>query len=167
MIYGVPLATFTVIHVIISLIAIVSGLVVVFGMFGSYRLTRWTALFLFTTLLTSVTGFYFPEATLTPARIFGIASLVVLVPTVIALYVFNLRGIWRWIYIGGAVIVLYLNVFVAVVQSFAKIPELQPLAPTQSEPPFLITEAVALAIFVLLGIVALVMFHPERKSVAA
>jgi hypothetical protein len=165
MIYGVPLATFTLLHVIISLIAVVSGLVVVFGMFGSHRLTRWTALFLFTTMLTSVTGFYFPGMTLTPARIFGIASLVVLAPTVLALYVFGLRGSWRWIYVGGAVIALYLNVFVLVVQSFAKIPELQLLAPTQSEPPFLIAEAGGLAIFALLGIVALVRFHPERKLV--
>jgi hypothetical protein len=166
MIYGVPLATFTLLHVIISLIAIVCGLVVVFGMFASNQLTRWTGLFLFTTALTSVTGFYFPGTTLTPARIFGIASLIVLVPTVLALYVFGLRGFWRWIYIAGVVIALYLNVFVAVVQSFAKIPELQSLAPTQSEPPFLIAEGGALVIFILLGIIALVLFHPEREAVA-
>jgi hypothetical protein len=166
MIYGVPLATFTLLHVIISLIAIVCGLVVVFGMFASNQLTRWTGLFLFTTALTSVTGFYFPGTTLTPARIFGIASLIVLVPTVLALYVFGLRGFWRWIYIAGVVIALYLNVFVAVVQSFAKIPELQSLAPTQSEPPFLIAEGGALVIFILLGIIALVLFHPERRAAA-
>jgi hypothetical protein len=166
MIYGVPLATFTLLHVIISLIAIVCGLVVVFGMFASNQLTRWTGLFLFTTALTSVTGFYFPGTTLTPARIFGIASLIVLVPTVLALYVFGLRGFWRWIYIAGVVIALYLNVFVAVVQSFAKIPELQSLAPTQSEPPFLVAEGGALVIFILLGIIALVLFHPERRAAA-
>jgi hypothetical protein len=166
MIYGVPLATFTLLHVIISLIAIVCGVVVVFGMFASNQLTRWTGLFLFTTALTSVTGFYFPGTTLTPARIFGIASLIVLVPTVLALYVFGLRGFWRWIYIAGVVIALYLNVFVAVVQSFAKIPELRSLAPTQSEPPFLIAEGGALVIFILLGIIALVLFHPERRAAA-
>jgi hypothetical protein len=166
MIYGVPLATFTLLHVIISLIAIVCGLVVVFGMFASNQLTRWTGLFLFTTALTSVTGFYFPGTTLTPARIFGIASLIVLVPTVLALYVFGLRGFWRWIYIAGVVIALYLNVFVAVVQSFAKIPELRSLAPTQSDPPFLIAEGGALVIFILLGIIALVLFHPERRAAA-
>jgi hypothetical protein len=149
--------------VIISLVGIVSGLVVLFGMFGAHRLPGWTALFLLTTILTSVTGFLFPGTTLTPARIFGIISLVVLLPTVIGLYVFHLHGLWRWIYTGGAVIALYLNVFVLVVQSFAKIPFLQPLAPTQSEPPFLITEAVVLAIFVVFGILALVRFHPERK----
>jgi hypothetical protein len=166
MIYGVPLATFTLLHVIISLIAIVCGVVVVFGMFASNQLTRWTGLFLFTTALTSVTGFYFPGTTLTPARIFGIASLIVLVPTVLALYVFGLRGFWRWIYIAGVVIALYLNVFVAVVQSFAKIPELRSLAPTQSEPPFLIAEGGALVIFILLGIIALVLIHPERRAAA-
>jgi hypothetical protein len=163
MIYGVPLATFTLLHVIISAVAIVSGLVVLFGMLGSHGLPRWTALFLFATVLTSVTGFYFPGTTLTPARIFGIASLVVLVPTLLARYAFRLRGAWRWIYVGGAVIVLYLNVFVLVVQSFAKVPELQPLAPTQSEPPFLIAHAAVLGVFVLLGIAALLLFHPERK----
>jgi hypothetical protein len=166
MIYGVPLATFTLLHVIISLIAIVCGLVVVFGMFASNQLTRWTGLFLFTTALTSVTGFYFPGTALTPARIFGIVSLIVLVPTVLALYVFGLRGFWRWIYIAGVVIALYLNVFVAVVQSFAKIPELRSLAPTQSDPPFLIAEGGALVIFILLGIIALVLFHPERRAAA-
>jgi hypothetical protein len=158
------LHTFTVLHIIISLIGIVSGLVVVFGMFGSHRMSGWTALFLFATVLTSVTGFMFPGTTLTPARIFGIISMVVLLPTLIALYVFGLRGAWRWIYTGGAVIALYLNFFVLVVQSFAKIPFLQPLAPTQSEPPFLIAEAVVLVIFVLLGIAALVKFHPERLA---
>jgi hypothetical protein len=163
MINGLPLQTFTLLHVIISLIAIVSGLVVLFAMFGSHRLTRWTAIFLFATILTSVTGFYFPGTTLTPARIFGIASLVILVPTLLGRYVFHMRGLWRWIYVGGAVIALYLNVFVLIAQSFAKIPELQVLAPTQSEPPFLITEAAGLAIFAVLGVIALFRFHPQEK----
>jgi hypothetical protein len=163
MINGLPLATFTLLHVIISLIAIGCGLVAVVAMLFSQRLSRWTALFLFATTLTSVTGFYFPGPFITPARIFGIASLVVLVPTLLARYAFRLQGAWRWIYVGGAVIVLYLNVFVLIVQSFAKIPQLQVLAPTQSEPPFLIAEAGALVIFILLGIVALVTFHPNRK----
>jgi hypothetical protein len=86
-----------------------------------------------------------------------------MVPTLIGLYGFHLRGAWRWIYTGGAVIVLYLNFFVLVAQLFAKVTVLQPLAPTQSEPPFLITEIVVLAIFVVLGILALVKFHPERR----
>ena len=163
MILGLSVANFTLLHVIISLIGIVSGLVVLLGMFGAHRLPGWTALFLLTTVLTSVTGFLFPGTTLTPARIFGIISLIVLVPTVLALYAFHLHGAWRWIYTGGAVVALYLNVFVAVVQSFAKIPVLQPLAPTQSEPPFLAAELVVLVIFVGLGIGALLKFHPERR----
>jgi len=90
----------------------------------------------------------------------------VLVPTVLALYVFGLRGFWRWIYIAGVIIALYLNVFVAVVQSFAKIPELRSLAPTQSDPPFLFAEGGALVILILLGIIALVLFHPKRSAAA-
>jgi hypothetical protein len=163
---GLSLSAFTLLHVIISLIAIASGLVVLAGMFGAHRLPGWTALFLLTTVLTSVTGFMFPGTTLTPARIFGIISLVVLAPTLLAIYVFHLHGFWRWVYTGGAVIALYLNVFVLVAQSFAKIPVLKPLAPTQSEPPFLITELVVLAIFVVLGIMALRKFHPERHAAA-
>jgi hypothetical protein len=165
MILGLSTSTFTLLHVIISLIGVVSGLIVVFGMFGSHRLPGWTALFLLTTVLTSVTGFLFPGTTLTPARIFGIISLVVQAPTLLALYAFRLGGLWRWVYVGGAVIALYLNAFVAVVQSFLKIPILHPLAPTASEPPFLAAEGVLLAIFVVLGIVALVKFHPERRAV--
>jgi hypothetical protein len=164
MILDLSIPTFTLLHVIISLIGIASGLIVLFGMFGSHRLPGWTALFLLTTVLTSVTGFLFPATTLTPAGIFGIISLVVLVPTLLALYAFHLSGWWRWIYTGGAVIALYLNVFVLVVQSFLKIPFLHPLAPTGSEPPFLISEAAVLAIFVVLGIVALLKFHPERHA---
>jgi hypothetical protein len=159
---GLSLENFTLLHVIISLIGIVSGLIVLGGMFGSHRLPGWTAIFLLTTVLTSVTGFVFPGTTLTPARIFGIISLCVLVPALIARYAFGMRSAWRWIYVGGAVIALYLNVFVLIVQSFAKIPVLQPLAPTQSEPPFLASELFVLVIFILLGIMALIKFHPER-----
>jgi len=135
-------------------------------MFGSCSLTRWTGFFLFTTVLTYVTGFYFPETTLTTPRIFGIASLVVLAPTVLAPNVFGLRGFWWCIYVAGAVIVSYLNVFVAVVQSFAKIPALKPLAPMRSEPPFLITEGAGFVVFVALGNIVLVLFHPERRAAA-
>jgi len=166
MILGLSLPAFTLLHVIISLIGIVSGLIVVFGMFGSHRLPGWTALFLLTTILTSLTGFLFPGTVLTPGRIFGIITLVVLAPALLALYAFRLRSITRWVYVGGAVIALYLNFFVLVAQSFAKIPVLQPLAPTQSEPPFLAAEAFVFIIFVLLGIGALAKFHPERHAAA-
>ena len=168
MILGMSIPTFTLLHVIISLVGIVSGLVVLFGMFGSHRLPGWTALFLATTLLTSVTGFLFPQTgpTPTPAQIFGVISLVVAVPTLVALYAFKLGGVWRWIYAGGAVILLYLNMFVLAVQSFQKIPSLQALLPTGSEPPFLPAQGVLFVIFAVLGIVALLKFHPERHALA-
>ena len=163
MILGMSVPAFTLLHVIISMIAIVSGLIVLGGLYGAQRLPAWTALFLLTTALTSITGFFFPNTKITPGQVFGAITLVVMVPTLIGLYGFHLRGAWRWIYAGGAVVVLYLNVFVLIAQLFAKVTVLQPLAPTQSEPPFLITELVVLAIFAVLGILALLKFHPERN----
>jgi len=163
MILGMSIPAFTLLHTIISVIGLLSGLIVLGGMYGAQRLPGWTALFLLTTALTSITGFFFPNAKITPGQIFGAITLIAMVPTLIGLYGFHLRGAWRWIYTGGAVIVLYLNFFVLVAQLFAKVTVLQPLAPTQSEPPFLITEIVVLAIFVVLGILALVKFHPERR----
>ena len=164
MLLGLSLYAFTILHVVISLIGIVSGLVVLFGMLGSHRLPGWTALFLLTTVLTSVTGLMFPGSELTPGRIFAIISLVALAVALLALYGFGLRSAWRWIYVVGAVLALYLNVFVAVVQSFAKIPVLQPLAPTQSEPPFLTAESFVFLIFLVLGIAAVRRFHPAPRA---
>lgn len=162
MILGMSIATYTLLHVIVSLIAIASGIIVLIGMFGSQRMPGWTALFLVTTVLTSAGEFLFPNTVITPAQIFGYLSLAVLGVTLVALYGFHLAGIARWIYVGGAVLALYLNVFVLVVQSFAKIPVLHPLAPNGNEPPFLIAQLVLLAIFVVLGIMAVRRFHPER-----
>jgi hypothetical protein len=164
MILGMSTAHFTLLHTIISVIAIVSGFIVLGGLYAARRLPGWTELFLVTTALTSITGFFFPNAKITPGQVFGAITLVVMVPTIIALYRVHLGGAWRWIYAGGAVIVLYLNVFVLIAQLFAKVTILQPLAPTQSEPPFLVTEFIVLAIFVVLGLVALVRFHPEQKG---
>jgi hypothetical protein len=163
MILDLSTAEFTLLHVIISVIAIVSGFIVLGAMYANKYLSGWTALFLLTTALTSITGFFFPNTKITPGQVFGALTLIVMVPTLIGLYGFHLRGVWRWIYTGGAVIILFLNVFVAVAQTFAKVPVLQALAPTQSEPPFLISELVVLVIFGLLGIVALIKFHPERQ----
>ena len=160
MILGLSLSAFTTVHVIISLVAIAAGLVVVFGMLGNKRLPGWTALFLLTTILTSATGFMFPFDKLLPSHITGIISLVVLAIALLALYVFRLSGGWRWIYVVAALAALYLNVFVAVVQSFLKVSFLTPLAPTQSEPPFLIAQLAALAIFAVLGFLAVKRFHP-------
>ena len=162
MILGMSVGTFTVLHVIITLIAIGSGLIVVGGMFASHRLPVTTALFLFTTALTSVTGFLFPIHGFTPALGVGILACVVLAVTLFALYKEHLVGTWRWIYVIAAVASLYLNVFVLVVQSFVKVSALSALAPTQTEPPFAITQAAVLAIFFLITLVAVVKFRPPR-----
>jgi hypothetical protein len=162
-ILGMSTATFTLVHVILSLIGMLSGAVVLFGLFSSRRLEGWTALFLATTVLTSVGGFLFPRDHLLPSHIVGIISLVVLAAAIVALYVYHLHGCWRWVYIAGAVLALYLNVFVGVVQTFLKVPFFNALAPTQSEPPFVIAQAIVLLIFIALGIVAVRSFRPEIK----
>src|ERR1700686_571450 len=154
MILGLSTATFTTVHVIISLIGIVSGIVVVLGWLGGRQSAGWGALFLATTVLTSVTGFFFPSASFGPPHVVGLISLVVLAAAILALYVFHLAGFWRWVYIIGATTALYLNAFVGVVQAFQKLPFLQELAPTQSEPPFLAAQSVVLASFVILGFLA-------------
>jgi len=160
MILGLPASTYTLIHVVLSLVGIASGLVVLAGLIGAKRLPGWTVLFLATTILTSVTGFGFPSDKLLPSHIVGIISLVVLAIALLALYVFHLAGHWRWIYAASAVIALYLNAFVGVVQAFQKVSPLHALAPTQSEPPFAIAQLVVLAIFIALGILAAIKFRP-------
>ena len=160
MIVGLTLSAFTTLHVIVSLIAIAAGAIVVLGMLGARRLPGTTAVFLATTILTSVTGLLFPFAGLLPSHVFAILSLVVLALAVLALYVFRLEGRWRWVYVVTALVALYLNVFVAVVQAFQKVAVLQPLSPTQSEPPFLIAELAILALFVTFGALALRRFDP-------
>jgi hypothetical protein len=128
------------------------------------RLHGWTALFLASTILTSVTGFGFPAATITPAHIVGVLSLLVLAACVAALYWMRLVGIWRPTYVVTAVLAVYLNVFVLVVQLFAKTPALAQLAPTQQEPPFAVTQTLVFALFVWLGWAALRGFRSTRKS---
>jgi hypothetical protein len=160
MILGMSIQMFTIVHVIISLIAIASGLIVLFGMLGSKRLAGWTALFLLTTILTSVTGFMFPIEGFTAALGTGIASLVVLTIALLALYSKHLAGSWRWIYVATAVTALWFNVLVLIVQAFQKVAFLKATAPTQSEPPFLIAQGAALAILVLLGLIAAFKFRP-------
>jgi len=148
------MTTFTFVHVVISLVGILSGLVVLFGLIGGKRLDGWTSLFLLTTVATSVTGFMFPFHKLLPSHVVGAISLVVLSIAILARYSRHLAGGWRRTYVISAVIALYLNVFVLIVQLFEKVPALNALAPTQSEPPFKITQVVVLAIFVVLGIFA-------------
>ena len=154
------------IHVLVSLIGIVSGFVVLYGLLLGRPLGGWTALFLATTILTSVTGFPLEPFGFDPARAVGVISLVLLALAVVALYVFRLAGAWRWVYVGSAIAALYLNVFVGVVQAFQKLPFLQPLAPTQSEPPFLVAQVAVLAIFIVLGVLAAIRFHPELEASA-
>jgi len=160
MIIGLSLENFTILHVIISLVAIVSGLVVLVGMLRASRLPGWTALFLATTILTSVTGFMFPISGVTPAIVLGLISIVILVIALAALYLKQLSGAWRWIYVTTALAALYFNVFVLIVQAFQKVPALLKLAPTQSEPPFQIAQGVTLLAIVILGTMAVRRFRP-------
>jgi hypothetical protein len=166
MMLGLSLSAFTTLHVVISLIGIVSGLVVCYGMLASQRPGGWTALFLATTILTSVTGFMFPIGGLTPGLVVGAISLVLLAIALLALYGFRLAGSWRWIYVATALAALYFNVFVGVVQAFQKLSVLQPLAPTQSEPPFAVAQLVVLALFLALGFLAARRFHPAAAVAA-
>jgi hypothetical protein len=147
-------------HVIISLVGIASGFIVFYGLLTNSPMRGLTALFLATTIITSVTGFPLPPFGFDPPRAVGTLSLILLVVAVLALYAFRLAGAWRWIYVTTAVASLYLNTFVGIIQSFAKIPTLHALAPTQSEPPFAITQGIVLLIFVVLGFVATRKFHP-------
>jgi hypothetical protein len=163
-ILGLSLPAFTTFHVILSLIGIATGLVVVFGMLNARRYTTWTALFFATTVATSVTGFMFPSSGFDPAQGVGVVSLVALAVALLALYVYRLAGAWRWIYIVGAVLALYLNAFVGVVQAFQKVPFFHALAPKGSEPPFAIAQVLVLAIFVILGILALKRFRPAARA---
>jgi hypothetical protein len=148
------LATFTVVHVVISLAGIGSGALVAAGLLSGKRLDGWTALFLATTAATSVTGFGFPFEHVLPSHIVGGISLVVLAAAAYARYGAHLTGGWRRVYVIGAVVALYLNVFVLVVQLFRRVPALSALAPTQSEPPFAVAQLIVLSGFVVLGVFA-------------
>jgi hypothetical protein len=156
------LPTFTLIHVIISVVGIIAGLVVLGGLIAGARLDGWTALFLVTTTLTSVTGFAFPASAVTPAHVVGGLSLVLLAGCLAARYWMKLARGWRTAYVVTAVVATYLNVFVLVVQLFAKTPALAQLAPTQQEPPFALTQAAVLGLFVWLGWQALRGFRAAR-----
>jgi len=148
------------IHVALSLVGIVTGLVVLADLLKGRTRGGWTAAFLATTVLTSVTGFPLPPFGFDPARAVGVLSLVLLVLAIAGLYVFRLSGVWRPIYVVTATAALYLNVFVAVVQAFQKVPALKALAPTQSEPPSAIVQLIVLVVFVVLGWRAVRAFHP-------
>ncbi len=172
MILGMSIQAFTDLHVIISLIAIASGLIVLLGMLGSRRMAGWTALFLLTTILTSVTGFLFPIYGFTPALAVGTISIVILAIALLALYGKHLAGAWRWIYVVTALTALWFNIFVLIVQSFEKLSLLNPHAP-QVGPPFsepqnthfVIAQSVALVVLLVLGLIAAFKFRPVQRSV--
>jgi hypothetical protein len=155
--FGLAILTF--VHVVLSLGGIGSGLVVVYEFLAAKRRDIWTALFLATTVLTSVTGFFFPAEHFMPCHALGIVSLLVLAVAILARYTFHLSGAWRSAYVISSVIALYLNVLVLVVQLFQKVPALHALAPTQSEPLFLVTQITVLALFVAIAISAAIRFR--------
>jgi hypothetical protein len=153
-ILGLSASTFTAVHVAVSLIAMPAGILALLGMSRAGNTAGVTAVFLLTSAVTSMTGFFFPSARLGMGHAIGVVSLVVLAPTVLALYRHRLAGGWRWIYLGGATTLLYLNAFIGVWQAFAKIAVLHQLAPTPSAPPFLAAHLVVLAIVVALAALA-------------
>ena len=161
MVFGMSLATYTAVHVAISLVGIGSGLVVLFGLLNNKNFPGWAGLFLATTVATSVTGFGFPVAHFLPSHGVGILSLIALAVAIAALYKFHLAGGWRRTYVICAVVALYFNCFVLVVQSFEKVAALKALAPTQTEPPFAIAQVVVLGLFVFAGIQAARRFRAE------
>jgi hypothetical protein len=162
----VDITTFTLIHLLISLVAITAGLVVVGGLMAGQRLDGWTGLFLATTVLTSVTGFGFPFTHLLASHKVGIVSLIVLPVVIFARYPKHLLGAWRGVYVVGTLLVLYLNFFVLVVQLFRRVPALIVAAPTQKEPPFVVTQLLVMALFVVLGVAAFRRFRPGSAGPA-
>jgi len=158
--------TLTKIHVVISLIGILTGVVVLIGLISGRRLNGWTAWFLTSTVGTSVTGFFFPFHGVTPGIILGIISLLLLAVAIFARYFRRFVGAWRWIYVVTAMIALYLNVFVLIAQLFQKVPALKALAPTQTDPPFLVAQLSTLLIFILLTIAAALRFRSANLGSA-
>jgi hypothetical protein len=165
MVLGMSLSTFTLLHVVISLIGIATGCVVTYGLLRRTNFPSWTALFLTSTILTSVTGFLFPIEKVTPGLVLGVLSLIALSVSVVALYVRHLSGAWRKAYVTSALVSLYFNVFVLIVQSFEKVPSLHALAPTQKEAPFVVAQLTVLVLAVVVTVMAVRRFQQESTSV--
>lgn len=159
---GLSLPTFILLHVLLSVVGIAAGLIVMERLLRNRALGLSNMLFLIATILTSASGFLFPSKgpDFTPGQILGAISLGVLAIAMVALLVGNLIGAWRWIYVITAVMALYFNVFVGVVQAFAKVGRLRMLAPTQTEPPFALTQAAVLLFFLVVAVIALRRFRP-------
>ena len=162
----IDMSTYTIIHVAISLAAIASGFVVLFGLIADKRLDLWTAFFLVTTVATSLTGFGFPIHGFTPGIGIGILSLIVLALAIYARYPQRLAGPWRRTYVITATIALYFNFFVLIVQSFQKVPALKALAPNQTELPFILAQVVAMVAFIALGYLAATRFRQQSPNLA-
>jgi hypothetical protein len=150
MVLGMSLSTYTILHVILSLIGIGTGFIVLFGLISGRLLSPWNIVFLVTTILTSLTGFGFPNTKITPGIVLGILSIIVLAIAVLALYVFNLKGGWRRTYAITAMIALYFNVFVLIAQTFEHVPAFHALAPTGAETPFKVAQTLLLVLFAVL-----------------
>jgi hypothetical protein len=161
------LQLYTIFHTALSLVGIATGFVVLIGLLTAKRLDGWTKWFLITTAATTITGFFFPFHGLTPAINLGILSTIVLAIAVYARYAKRLAGAWRWIYVVTALVAFYFNVFVLIVQSFQKIPALRAMAPTQTEPPFAITQLVTLVLFLILIVIAAIRFRIDPPPHAA
>jgi hypothetical protein len=164
MILGMSVFAFTILHTAISLIGILAGPFVLRSFITGQKAEGWTTTFLVFTILTSVTGFFFPITVFGPPQIIGVLSLIVLAVALIADYLFHFAGPWRWIYVVSMVVAFYFNFFVLVAQLFDKIPPLKALAPTASEPPFMIAQVVVLVVFVYLGFKAVKQYHPMRPA---
>ncbi|MBR0656549.1 hypothetical protein [Plastoroseomonas arctica] len=166
MILGLSFANFLTLHVVLSLVGIAAGLVAMGAMLAGRWLGGWQALFLATTVATVATGFLFPIGAVLPSHIVGAISAAVLAVAVYAAYAGGLAGGWRATYVVTAAMALYLNCFVGVVQAFQKIGALHALAPTQTEPPFLVAQVVLLILFVVLGTLAVRRFRPGGARLA-
>jgi len=164
MILGLSLDTFTFLHVVLSLIGIMAGFILVALMLSNAPIAGWNAFFLISTILTSVTGFFLPSDAFGLARILGLVSLIALAIALFAIYGRRLSGVWRPIYVVGVALALYLNVFVAIAQSFQKFAYLHQFAPNGSEPALVVTQTCVLILFLILGIAALRRYHPPLRA---
>jgi hypothetical protein len=158
------IAALTLFHVIVSLIAIAAGIVLAHGLITRKRYDRWTLIFMVTTAVTVLTGFVFPYNGFTPGIGVGIICVLIFIPTALARYRFAMAGIWRPIFVVGALALFYFNCLVFVVQSFQKIPPLNALAPTGGEPIIGAVQAVVFIAFLIVGFFSIRRFRPTMLS---
>jgi hypothetical protein len=167
MTWGIPTPVFLQFHILVSLLGIATGLIVVYGLLTARPLAPWTVLCLATLALTSITGFPLEPFGFDPARALGAMSLAALATATASLYLFQMAGAWRLVYIASILAAIYFDLFAGVTQAFLKFPLLHALAPTQSEPPFVIAQLTLLAAFILFGVRAAVRFRPDVRAARA